>query len=298
MNKFKIVLLLLVSCISSYHCSKKSSGQAASDILAIAFSPTLPILKGLPANSVIRIDITVPVGNEEQHFRKLRCTLNAGAAEKIQKIDLYTSSTAPFSTVNLLATFNPTSTSFDIPVDLNLSAGQIRYLWFSVVIKNDAEINDKIELRCTKLINDQNQEISVMDGANVYTKRMGTAVRKAGEDAVNTYRIPGIVQTDKGTLIAVYDNRYVNSADLPGNIDVGMSRSTDKGKTWEPMKVIMDMGAPHANNGIGDPAILFDPATKKIICSSSVEQRQPFHCRIATGYFTRYNRTVCIGKQR
>ena len=30
------------------------------------------------------------------------------------------------------------------------------------------------------------------------------------------------------------------------------------------MKVIMDMGAPHENNGVGDPAILFDPITKKI----------------------------------
>jgi sialidase-1 len=30
------------------------------------------------------------------------------------------------------------------------------------------------------------------------------------------------------------------------------------------MKIIMDMGAPHENNGVGDPAILFDPITKKI----------------------------------
>jgi sialidase-1 len=30
------------------------------------------------------------------------------------------------------------------------------------------------------------------------------------------------------------------------------------------MKTIMDMGAPHDNNGIGDPAVLFDPNTKKI----------------------------------
>src|SRR5690606_11837794 len=55
---------------------------------------------------------------------------------------------------------------------------------------------------------------------------------------------------------------------LPGNIDVGMNRSTDGGKTWEPMKVIMDMGAPHENNGVGDPAILFDPVTKKIIVAA------------------------------
>jgi sialidase-1 len=30
------------------------------------------------------------------------------------------------------------------------------------------------------------------------------------------------------------------------------------------MKVIMDMGEPHPNNGIGDPAVLFDPITRKI----------------------------------
>src|SRR5690606_17198699 len=49
-----------------------------------------------------------------------------------------------------------------------------------------------------------------------------------------------------------------------GNIDVGMSRSTDGGRTWEVMQVIMDMGVPHENNGVGDPAVLFDPATKKL----------------------------------
>ncbi len=41
-----------------------------------------------------------------------------------------------------------------------------------------------------------------------------------------------------------------------------MSRSTDGGKTWEPMKVIMDMGKWGGRaenlNGIGDPCILYD----------------------------------------
>ena len=34
----------------------------------------------------------------------------------------------------------------------------------------------------------------------------------------------------------------VGGGDLPGDIDVGMSRSTDGGQTWEKMKNIMDMG--------------------------------------------------------
>jgi len=65
-------------------------------------------------------------------------------------------------------------------------------------------------------------------------------------------------------LIAVYDIRYKHSGDLPANVDVGMSRSTDGGNTWEPMKIIMDMGEPHDNNGVGDPAIVFDPISKKL----------------------------------
>jgi sialidase-1 len=87
-------------------------------------------------------------------------------------------------------------------------------------------------------------------------------LRSAGQDNCDTYRIPGLVTTNSGTLIAVYDNRYNNSKDLQEDIDIGMSRSTDGGETWEPMKVIMDMGTwgglPQRQNGMGDPCILYD----------------------------------------
>lgn len=72
--------------------------------------------------------------------------------------------------------------------------------------------------------------------------RPALVLRAAGQDSCDTYRIPGLVTTNEGTLIAVYDNRYNNSKDLQEDIDIGMSRSTDGGRTWEPMKVIMDMG--------------------------------------------------------
>jgi len=90
-------------------------------------------------------------------------------------------------------------------------------------------------------------------------------LRAAGQDNCDTYRIPGLVTTNKGTLIAVYDNRYNNSKDLQEDIDVGMSRSTDGGQTWEPMQVIMDMGEwggrSQRLNGIGDPSVLYDHTT-------------------------------------
>src|SRR5690554_5766318 len=94
------------------------------------------------------------------------------------------------------------------------------------------------------------------------TQRIGIALRQKNEDQVHSYRIPGLATTNEGTLIAVYDNRYEHSGDLQAHVDVGMSRSTDGGQTWEDMKVIMDMGEyggrPENENGIGDPAVLVD----------------------------------------
>lgn len=98
--------------------------------------------------------------------------------------------------------------------------------------------------------------------------RPGLVLRGAGQDNCDTYRIPGIITTGKGTLIAVYDNRYNNSKDLQEDVDIGMSRSTDGGQTWEPMRVIMDMGEwggrSERLNGIGDPSVLYDHTTGTI----------------------------------
>jgi sialidase-1 len=99
-------------------------------------------------------------------------------------------------------------------------------------------------------------------------KRFRIALRSHNDDGVNTYRIPGLATTNNGTLIAVYDMRHNSSTDLQENIDIGMSRSTDGGMTWETMRVIMDMGTwggkPQIENGIGDPAVLVDRASGTI----------------------------------
>lgn len=91
-----------------------------------------------------------------------------------------------------------------------------------------------------------------------------TVVRKPGDDGSKAYRIPGLATTPKGTLLAVFDIRYDGSGDLPGNIDVGLMRSTDNGETWNPMQRILDFDkeVPKSHgNGVGDPAILVDRET-------------------------------------
>ena len=94
-------------------------------------------------------------------------------------------------------------------------------------------------------------------------------VRTAGDDGVAAYRIPGIVTTKSGTLVAVYDIRHDSARDLQGDIEIGISRSTDHGNTWEPMIVALSMGGygglSRAENGVGDPCILLDETTGDLL---------------------------------
>ncbi len=58
--------------------------------------------------------------------------------------------------------------------------------------------------------------------------------------------------------------------DLQEDIDTGLSRSTDGGRTWEPVRVIMDMGQygglPQEQNGCSDPGIIVDQQTGEVFC--------------------------------
>lgn len=258
---FHFSLLALVLLVSA--CSKKTLAPDAGNISAQSYAPTNPVLKRLSANATLRLLVNVPPGREATVYKKIRCTINNDALAMVQKIDVYMPGTESFSPTNLIASHTPASSTFEIPINKTLSIGY-NYIWISVVLKSDAGISSPVEIHCTGIDDDGGKTIVPTEANYNYKKLSGSAVRIAGDDNVNTYRIPGIVQTAAGTLIAVYDIRYVSNVDLPGNIDVGMSRSTDGGKTWEPMRVIMDMGAPQDNNGVGDPAILFDNATNKI----------------------------------
>ena len=108
-----------------------------------------------------------------------------------------------------------------------------------------------------------------VEESGVREHRAAYCLRTAGDDGVAAYRIPGLVTSRKGTLVATYDIRHNSSYDLQEDIDIGISRSTDGGRTWGPMIVAMDMGEwggkPQGENGIGDPCILVDEKTGDLL---------------------------------
>lgn len=83
-----------------------------------------------------------------------------------------------------------------------------------------------------------------------------------GGNGVNTYRIPALVQTAKGTIIAVADARYDSPHDLPGHIALVMRRSFDEGKSWEAIRTILSV----KEGGVGDASLLLDRTTGRIWC--------------------------------
>lgn len=269
MNKqsFRFVLLLVILPL----CFLKAETQPTSEGKISALYVQAPLFKRMDYNAAIRIRVCVPAGKSIS-YRSLLLRLDAAAVDAIDKLDVLfreDKEAAFLPTASVLASVRPVSNLMDIPVNFHCDPG-LNYLWISVTLKDYADIDKKISLKLIGLSTTSGLKHVVTKSTNScgrtadFSFRLGIALRKGGDDNVNTYRIPGIATTNKGTLIAVYDVRYNNSRDLPGNIDVGMSRSTDGGKTWEPMKIIMDMGAPQENNGIGDPSILFDPITKKL----------------------------------
>lgn len=85
---------------------------------------------------------------------------------------------------------------------------------------------------------------------------------RQGDDGVHTYRIPALVETRKGTLIAVADARHDKSSDLPGRISLVMRRSFDKGTTWSPAQVIRKV----EQGGVGDASLLLDRGSGRVWC--------------------------------
>lgn len=88
----------------------------------------------------------------------------------------------------------------------------------------------------------------------------GTAIAPKSAEAVEVfpfqkassyYRIPSLVVTTNGTLLAFADKRYNNRDDLPNRIEVEVKRSTNNGKTWS-KEIKITPTSTSKNDGYGD----------------------------------------------
>ena len=178
----------------------------------------------------------------------------------------------------LLAEFmgNPFGTLAEPAAELTFLGDQAlgqgtHVFWLSARLSSTARLTHRVDALCTA-IETSAGKIVPRDTSPGGRKRIGFALRKGHDDGVHTTRIPALTRTPKGTLLSVYDLRRQKRRDLQEDIDIGLSRSTDGGQTWEPVRVIMDMGEYRGlgqeQNGVSDPGIVVDQNTGEIFCAA------------------------------
>ncbi|WP_199552696.1 exo-alpha-sialidase [Streptomyces sp. N35] len=72
---------------------------------------------------------------------------------------------------------------------------------------------------------------------------------RGGREGYASFRIPAVVSSRAGTLLAFCEGRVASASDA-GNIDIVLKRSTDGGRAWSPLAVV----ARNADHLAGNPA--------------------------------------------
>ena len=105
-----------------------------------------------------------------------------------------------------------------------------------------------------------------------------TDVFVGGDSGYHTFRIPSIIATARGTLLAFAEGRHDGAADS-GHIDLVARRSTDAGATWSPLQVIGDNGP----NAWANPCAVVDRKTGTLWLLSTQNQAEDKEKEIMAG---------------
>jgi sialidase-1 len=232
----------------------------------------VPVLKTLKENPVLQLRLQLTDSLLTQQVNSI--FINLDSTSEINDIKhvrvWYSGSDSLFQNVSAMNLFGgeiTPITNIECTGKQLLSPGG-NYFWVSVELNENANLHNKIGVGLSKVEFSDSTFLKPIPEARNIKQRIGVAVRKHMDDNVHTYRIPGVATTNVGSLLAVYDARRQSSRDLQGDMDIGVSRSTDGGNTWEPMRIGLDMGEwgglPQKFNGVSDACILVDKNSDRI----------------------------------
>jgi len=238
-------------------------GNAMAPLLRILVTP-------LKAGTLTSINVTLK-GSENIERVSIYTTaidqLHAAAANPVKIGEITVSSATPDGTPLTISTPSATAFAADVPI----------YIWVAADVKSnatelatiDAAIN-AISYIAVSASEDNSCDLTSIgnpDGSMRIYKQQ-TALWTPDHTNKIYYRIPTIINTVDGGVIALADYRHDHPYDLgksasnglgPHVIDVVSRRSTDGGLTWQDeVMVAAGDGKNAATYGFGDPAIVRD----------------------------------------
>ncbi|MGE3406957.1 MAG: exo-alpha-sialidase [Pirellulales bacterium] len=265
-----LLLWLTSLAVATCICGNILRGQeAAKGLTATVTRPVHPVLIRNEHGPLMRVVVEVAEGVES---RLSSLVFNLAGTDDLGDLDslsLFDSGDKEaFSPTTLLGESAKPAAEIMFQLDRPLQAGK-NVFWLSCRLQAKADLRHAIAAACPSVVTTAGKVIPDDRSPDV-RHRIGVALRKHNDDGVHTYRIPVLASTPKGTLLAAYDMRRRMGRDLQEDIDIGLSRSTDGGQTWEPVRVIMDMGEfgglPQEQNGCSDPGLIVDNQTGEIFC--------------------------------
>jgi sialidase-1 len=260
----RTLLLFLLFLYFSVHCNEETFSVERES--------------GISGFEIIQNKVPLFVNRHQNNLFEIKFAVHNSEPANLQKIVIHFSGKSELMGVSgisaeilpgendVFAIANQIGERTELTGNLTFQEG-IYTIRFNFLAKETANLLSTFSLEEIELNFKNEKPVKIIPDKS-YKYRVASVLRKQGQDNCDTYRIPGLITTKAGTLITVYDNRYNNSKDLQEDIDIGMSRSTDGGQTWQTMKVIMDMGEwggrSQQLNGIGDPCVLYDHITNTI----------------------------------
>lgn len=261
MNRYCLFWLGLLLVFYACHSSDRPEVQ-------VSFSKkVVPVFIRATENPVLCIEVDNDSNKELQVTSFTLLTESRTLLKDVDRLSLYFTGLSPEFDSRVLFGFPQKGTEKSIFEGKQILKPGKNYFWASVHLTDSADLKNKINVRCSQIEIPGFRPI-FPDTVSFPPSRIGYAVRLPQDDGCAAFRIPGLVCTPRGTLIAVYDARWNSAVDLQADIDVCISRSIDQGRHWLPMQKAIDMknwgGKPEKENGVGDPAILVDPQTGRI----------------------------------
>ncbi|WP_371643911.1 exo-alpha-sialidase [Streptomyces mirabilis] len=107
-------------------------------------------------------------------------------------------------------------------------------------------------------------DASGASGASGASFEQRVLFRASQDPGYACFRIPAVVRSTHGTLLAFAEGRVHDCGDA-GDIDIVVKRSTDGGRTWGPLQVVNE----GAGDSHGNPAPIVDRETGRIVLAET-----------------------------